>query len=104
MLAFLFRKVKPRWLAMGVPLVAILGFTAGHVLLPQHQGQAPRVARRGHRAGGGARAHAGARLVPRGVATVETEMFPKQAEIAQADRAHEGELQPGRQRRPEKGS
>ena len=29
MLAFLFRKVAPRWLAMGVPIVAIIGFAAG---------------------------------------------------------------------------
>jgi uncharacterized protein len=44
MLAFLFRKMRPRWLAMGVPIVAIIGFTAGSLFY--HNIRAKRLARR----------------------------------------------------------
>jgi uncharacterized protein len=84
MLAFLFRKVKPRWLAMGVPLVAIIGFTAGGMFY-YHNIRGNRLAWRDAVTAQAA----GRALTPAQDSSlvawrqVETEMFPNQAEIAQ---------------------
>jgi uncharacterized protein len=39
MLAFLFRKMKPKYLAMGVPLVAVIGFVANTLFMQKIRGE-----------------------------------------------------------------
>jgi uncharacterized protein len=39
MLAFLFRKMKPKYLAMGVPIVAIIGFVANTLFMQNIRGK-----------------------------------------------------------------
>ena len=43
MLVYLFRKVKPMYLVLGVPLVAVGDFTCGNAPLPVFRGSAPRL-------------------------------------------------------------
>jgi uncharacterized protein len=84
MLAFLFRKVKPRWLAMGVPLVAIIGFTVGS-LFYYHNIRAKRLAWRDAVTAQAA----GRTLTPAQDSALvawrqlEKDMIPNEAEIAQ---------------------
>lgn len=84
MLAFLFRKARPRWLAMGVPIVAIIGFTAGS-LFYYHNIRAKRLA---WREAVTAQA-AGRALTPSQDSAlvawrqVEKDMIPNETEIAQ---------------------
>src|SRR5512138_1656202 len=91
MIAFLFRKVKPRWLAMGVPLVAIIGFTAGSLFYAQNI----RAKRLAWRDAVTAQA-AGRALTPAQDSALvawrqlEKEMIPNQAEIAQQVTAMKG--------------
>ena len=83
MLAFLFRKMRPRWLAMGVPIVAIIGFTAGSLFY--HNIRAKRLA---WREAVTAQA-AGRALTPAQDSAlvawrqVEKNMIPNETEIAQ---------------------
>ena len=84
MLAFLFRKRAPRWLAMGVPVVAVIGFTAGSLFYSLNI----RAKRLAWRDAVTAQA-AGRALTPRQDSALvawralEKEMIPNQAEIAQ---------------------